>query len=106
MLKETNPILQKNRNNSFGALKLPKISSNFQKVFSYRIDNENTDTKKSLEIKLNMPKTQTCKKIVYNTLTTDVELVKNLDIDLQVDKMFPNNLDSHKLKESIDKKIK
>ena len=102
MLKETNPILQKNRNNSFGALKLPKISSNFQKVFSYRIDNENTDTKKSLEIKLNMPKTQTCKKIVYNTLTTDVELVKNLDIDLQVDKMFPNNLDSHKLKESID----
>jgi hypothetical protein len=104
MLKESQTNLQKNRNSSLGSLKLPRISSKFPKDFTYRKDNQNqnNDNKKTLEIKSQRPKAQTYKQLIYKTLKNDIDLVKNLDINLKVDQIFPNNFDSYKLKESID----
>ena len=107
MIKEKEFFFLKNRNSSLGSLNLPKISSKmkFPNTLGYRIDNphntHNTN-RKPLGIKLFSPKTKTYKKLTFNTLKTDIDLVKNLDIDLKIDQIVSNNIDFQKLKEHID----
>ena len=63
--------------------------------------------KNKKKIKLNIPikKIKTQRKINVNTLKTDMELVKSLDLDLKVEQIVSREFDALKQKELIDQNI-
>ena len=92
-----------NRNGSFGKLNLPKISPSFPNMLANKTNIQHNMNKKALGLKLPIPnKKEQRKTINFNILKTDIELVKNLDIDLGPDQIISREFDSHKIKEQID----
>ena len=103
MIKENELIIQ-NRYNSFGELKLPKIiQNNNSNTLQYKTDIPNKKTnRKEIKLKLPSQRAKTQRKIVFNAIKTDIELVKSLDLDLKVEQIISREFDSLKLKEQID----
>ena len=101
MLKENELIFQ-NRN-SYGELKLPKINQNNNpNTLQYKTDIPNNPNRKTIKLKLPYQRAKTQRKITFNSIKTDMELVKSLDLDLKVEQIISREFDSLKLKEQID----
>ena len=102
MIKEKEYNLKNNRNNSFGPLKLPKIIPKFQNTLGNTTDGSQYSSKKTIELKIKPTIRTIKKKKIFNTIKTDIDLVKNLDIDLKVEQIASKQFDTLQLKNRID----
>ena len=98
MIKEKELIFTKN--NSSNGPNLPIISQNYTNVIPFRTNDAKSPIKRNIKLKLSSQRSKTQRKI--NILKTDLDLVKNLDIDLKVEQIISREFDSLKLKEQID----
>ena len=105
MIKENEPILKNNRYNSYGELKLPKIERNFSNTLPFSTDKPHNSNKRKIKLNIPIKKIKTQRKINVNTLKTDMELVKSLDLDLKVEQIVSREFDALKQKELIDQNI-
>ena len=97
MIKENELTFQKNRINSF---RLPKISSKFPKT-TRNLKNDLTNNHKAIKLKSKL--IGASKNIAnFNTIKNDIDLVKNLDINLKIDQIMSRETDFQRLKDKID----
>ena len=102
MIKEKEFKLIKSRNKSFTPLKLPTISQKFSKRLENRTDNPNYSSSKTLELNLKLVSANIKKKKIFNTIKKDIDIVKNLDIDLKPEEIISKEMDFQMLKDRID----
>ena len=105
MIKENEPTPKNNRYNSYGELKLPKIERNFSNTLPFSTDKPHNSNKRKIKLNIPIKKIKTQRKINVNTLKTDMELVKSLDLDLKVEQIVSREFDALKQKELIDQNI-
>ena len=99
MIKENELIV---KNKSSDGLNLPIISPNYSNTLSFKTKKVQIPSQNNIKLKLSSHRSKTQREINLNTLKTDVDLVKNLDIDLKVEQILSRQFDSLKLKEQID----
>ena len=101
MIKENELTFQKNRINSLSPAILPKISSNFPSTLRYKTKNKLNNNLKIIEPKFKSPKASK-NKINFKTIKTDIDNVKNLDIDLKMEQIISRESEYQRLKDKID----
>jgi len=101
MIKENELTFQKKRINSLSPSILPKIASNFPSILRYKTKNQYNNNLKTIETKFKSPKPLK-HKINIKTIKTDIDNVKNLDIDLKMDQIISRESEYQRLKDKID----
>ena len=106
MIKENELTFQKKRINSLSPSILPKIASNFPSILRYKTKNQYNNNLKTIETKFKSPKPlkHKIKEKDHNikTIKTDIDNVKNLDIDLKMGQIISRESEYQRLKDKID----
>ena len=101
MIKENELTFQKHRINSLSQDILPKISSNFPSTLRYKTKNQYNNNLKTIEPKFKSPKASK-QKFNFKTIKTDIDNVKNLDLDLKMEQIISRESEYQRLKDKID----